>query len=409
MHGCRRSGGILRIVRPRSLPAAVLLTVALTLFPASDGRAAPWDAQFVGQCCYLQLESGEVRSDQFFQLRNTGTETWRRSEAVRLGIDHPNPRTSLFVHPSWIATNRPSALAEETVAAGGVGTFPFTIKAPSVSSSTFFREHFMALREEVSWFGPYMYLDYTVLPSVPPNVSITGLPAELDAGATLDATAVATDNNAVAGVEFRIDDGAVRTGTVGSDGRTFTARLDTSSLGLGQHRLTVRAVDRVGNGTSTEQTFAVRPTSAPAQQPIAASGPSAPATALRRLAALKPVFATRANRRKRSRTLGRLFTAEVQITGGSRLEIVCARGCKRSRTLKRVPGTKPKRLAVTLRPAWTLKRGAVVEIRVLRKGFATRFERYRFTRSGLGLKAKQTGAGCLASIRPRTLLKCPAA
>ena len=83
------------------------------------------------------------------------------------------------------------------------------------------------------------------LDGVPPTATLTA-PANLAAGltGTVSVDATATDNVAVASVEFQIDGAAI--GAADSSA-PYSATLDTSAYPAGQHVLRARATDTSGN------------------------------------------------------------------------------------------------------------------------------------------------------------------
>lgn len=382
---------------------AALITLLATLAFGAETAHAQRAATLLERCCDSTLESGETLPNQSFTLRNTGTVTWFTNE-VLVGTREAENRSSLFALPSWLGPGRPTRLTSEPVGAGQPGKFTFAVKAPNVATPTTFREHFQLLVENVEWFGPLMFVDYTVLPPVAPNVVLAPLPASRDAGGTLPVSAQATDNHAVARVEFQLDDGAAVVGKAGTDGRTYSAALQTDGLSPGPHRVTARATDRAGQMSTSEQVVTF---TAAAAAPAPAPTPAPPT--LRRLGPFKPLFASRRARSARAKVIGTLLAVELQATGGSRVEVACVKGCSRKRTVPRVAGRAPRRVGLTLKPAWRLKPGAVVEVRVRRAGFAIRYERYAFRRGRVGLNPRQTSSGCLDSIVPRRVIACPSA
>src|SRR4051812_28724497 len=238
-------------VRLRLLGA---LGVAALSF-ASPAHAS-YDATFAGQCCYLTLESGETAGGQYFELRNSGTEPWSSTD-FNLGTREPENRSSAFAVPSWLNPGRPAHISPQAVLPGQTGRFTFAVRAPSVGVTTVFREHFQALREGVTWTGPVMFLDYTVLPSLPPTVGFTSVPAQVARGAALEVTADATDNRAVEHVEFSVGETTVAGQT--TDGKSYRAQVPTDALASGPQTVVVKAVDRVGNFATATAGFAIAP------------------------------------------------------------------------------------------------------------------------------------------------------
>lgn len=82
---------------------------------------------------------------------NVGNETWDRS-FLRLGTFRPMQRTSSFYDSgSWINQARPTQLVESSVAPGAVGTFEFTMKAPSTPGT--YREYLNLVAENRMWLN----------------------------------------------------------------------------------------------------------------------------------------------------------------------------------------------------------------------------------------------------------------
>jgi len=227
----------------RLLGALLLCAVAAPSAHAQD----PYAARFRDQCCYLTLESGEVAGGQFFEYTNVGTATWV-ADNFKLAIERSRP-SSPFWHSSWYERPRPARLPVQAVAPGQSVRFPFTVQAPTnVGTQTVFRESFELVAEGVSWVnGSGVYLDYTVLPSLPPSVGFTSVPASVNRAGTLEVAVDASDNRAVSRVEFSAGGKTFTVATPEADGRTFKLRVPAEELPAGTHTLIARAVDRVGN------------------------------------------------------------------------------------------------------------------------------------------------------------------
>ncbi len=129
--------------------------------------AAPtYIASFVGQSGLVRFFSGD-KGDAWFDLRNTGTATWTRAgqNPVRLGTANPQDRSSAVATAgAWPNPSRAATLNRDTVAPGEIGRFTFQATAPLQPGV--YREHFMLVSEGKTWFGPDVYLDFVVLPSI---------------------------------------------------------------------------------------------------------------------------------------------------------------------------------------------------------------------------------------------------
>ncbi|HET7302149.1 MAG TPA: NBR1-Ig-like domain-containing protein [Candidatus Saccharimonadales bacterium] len=88
-----------------------------------------------------------------FKAKNTGNVTWKNDGPypVNVGMTHPLDRNSAFFYSGWLGANRPARLIESSVAPGQVGTFEFTMKAPSQSGV--YREYFSLVAEGIAWMN----------------------------------------------------------------------------------------------------------------------------------------------------------------------------------------------------------------------------------------------------------------
>lgn len=252
-------------MRRTALAATAAIAAALALAAgASSASAAEWQAAYVNQCCYMTLESGETAVN-WFDVKNVGTQTWDRS-FVRLGTDAPHDRNSVFYNPAdWISPNRATALDQQTLAPNQVGRFTFVVKAPSVSQQTGYQERFEPVAEGHNWMcGPgwncgNVFLEYQVVPSIPPSVQISSAPASVQVGDPVKVAASATDNHAMARVDFTLE-GQTKAVTAPNGGpNTYGTALSSAGLEPGTHQVVAAAYDRAGNRSTSSATFTVYP------------------------------------------------------------------------------------------------------------------------------------------------------
>ncbi len=229
--------------------------VILCALFATPAHAQNYVAEFKDQCCYMTLESGEVAGGQYFEYKNVGAATWV-DRNFKLAIDHQVTSSSPFWHPSWYEVGRPARVPVQAVATGQSARFYFTVQAPAnVGTRTLFREHFELVAEGEEWVtNSRVYLDYTVLPSLPPSVAFTSVPPAMNRGGTLDVAVDAIDNRAVHRVEFSIAGKTYTVTAPEADGRTYRVQIPGGEVPAGTHTLIARAVDRVGNFASTTAT-----------------------------------------------------------------------------------------------------------------------------------------------------------
>jgi calcineurin-like phosphoesterase family protein len=119
----------------RFLAAAIAVAITLPGMNA-PALAAPGDfrSQWVSQSPYPTLGTGTTTS-YTVRFRNTGTAMWRRGVSgaqVNLGVAGDSPAFfEQAMAVSWLSPNRIATTAEDTVDPGGIGTFTFTVRAPS--------------------------------------------------------------------------------------------------------------------------------------------------------------------------------------------------------------------------------------------------------------------------------------
>jgi hypothetical protein len=153
--------------------------VANAVFPKY--RINPYTWQYVNQYAYadanrtqaLNLNAMPLLPDQrvylTVQARNMGTKVWYRDgpNPARLGTINPTDRMSSGCDTgAWLACNRPTSLAEPSVAPGQLGSFMFSYVVPhntNVGNKVTTSEYFNPLIEGVSWMNvPGLYWNFTV-------------------------------------------------------------------------------------------------------------------------------------------------------------------------------------------------------------------------------------------------------
>jgi hypothetical protein len=110
-------------------------------------------AQFVMQSFPVASTPIEMTPGQelagFFELRNTGTQTWMPG-ATFLATTQPRDGASPLAHPSWPMNNRASTVAS-AVAMGATGRFAFTIRAPMTPGD--YPQYFGMVHTGIGWFS----------------------------------------------------------------------------------------------------------------------------------------------------------------------------------------------------------------------------------------------------------------
>jgi hypothetical protein len=377
-----------RILR-RLLPA--LAIAAASVLTTASPAAATYAAEITSFCCYDTLEQGDTKQ-QFFEFRNTGDQTWFRDGAVpvTLGVSNPMDHASpFFTQGDWLQPARLTALDSVSTPPGQLGRFTWIATAPAPGDYT---EYYTPVAETVTWMsaGDNWYLKYHVIAGQAPTVRITAAPARVAVGSGFTVSADATDNLKVARVTFTV--GAqvvtVNSPTEGSSG--YTASLTAAGLAAGTQTVEVTAYDSGGRKSTSTTAFEVF------------DPPAAPST---RLGSFQPLFLTKAGTRGRLGTFYG-FDNVVGVNPGTRIRMVCTFGCTRKlRATKR--SNSRGHVGIRLSRPMRLLRSTHIELRALKSGYVTRFQRYDFRRRGKSTRAHFLSAGCLASETPRKVVRCP--
>src|SRR5262245_3622994 len=124
--------------------ATVALIVALIGVPQPAAAATGFHAAWVSQDPWPTLVPGTTTT-YTIRFRNTGTERWDRGvvgRQVDLGITGDD-RTfaSLGMAVAWLAADRPATTTEATVGPNEIGTFTFTVRAPSTTGRSVIPVH----------------------------------------------------------------------------------------------------------------------------------------------------------------------------------------------------------------------------------------------------------------------------
>jgi hypothetical protein len=380
----------------RMLLATALTSAAVLIAPAA--ASATYSAEFVAQCCYMTLEQGDT-AQQYFDFKNTGDQTWFRDGAVpiRLGTGNPDGHDSPFYTPGdWISPARPTGLDVASVDPGGVGRFTWTTTAPQAIGS--YTEYYTPLAELVNWMTPpdTQYLKYEVIAAQAPILHITASPARVKRGDPIAVSADATDNRAVDHVTFAVGSQVI-TDTAATQGTSgYSATLGSAELGAGTQSITVTAYDPGGRQSSATSSFEVYEPPPP---------PPPPPPMSTRIAPFTPLFATLSGRGTRLGSLAGVGSV-VGLAPGARLHVVCSLGCVHRVNETRKVSSRG-HVKLTLGRPLHLLRTTRVELRASLAGYVTRFQRYRFRRTREGTFAHFVSAGCLASEKPRKVVRCP--
>jgi hypothetical protein len=114
------------------------------------------------------------------KAHNNGYQTWDQS-VVKLGTSAPHDRSSAFSDDSWLSSTR-IQLEEPSVLPGDVGTFDFSITAPTQPGT--YTEYFNPVAENITWMNDFGF-GYTI--DVVNPATSNGQQTVLASGASLSA------------------------------------------------------------------------------------------------------------------------------------------------------------------------------------------------------------------------------
>ncbi|MCC7522529.1 hypothetical protein IT407_01885 [Candidatus Uhrbacteria bacterium] len=223
--------------------------ISVTDTPVSTG--GKWNGQLISKSgTEWQIE---MEQNVFVELKykNTGTETWKRSEgafvslyATEAGTSGSKERTSLFKDLSWKG-NMAARLVEAEVKPGGVGTFKLELRAPRQPGK--FIEEFMLAAEKQAWMGATR----VQLPITVPNNAqyIASIPAGSDMVTTIPSGSVNKGGTYAATVLLRSAESISLTGNARQQ-LTFGFK-NTGSNPWSRWNLTVKGVQPASVGSVT--------------------------------------------------------------------------------------------------------------------------------------------------------------
>jgi uncharacterized membrane protein YgcG len=375
---------------PRAVAVTLIATATLaTPAVASHTPAKPFEAAYAGQTPGgpegILLESGQTRS-VFFRAENLGSRTWEPG-GVHLGTVSKNyaadgsttvDTPSFFKADDWLAPTRPTALDEPTVGPHGIGTFTFSVHAPSGLTAAETRdEGFAPVADYPPPDGDWMtdpfwraWLRFRVVPADDPTVRLTSVPSSVKRGEPLDVEADATDNAGVARVVFSVRGAPSVTDATAP----YAARLDTSGLETGANVVSAEAFDVIERRDRDAGQVTVTTTSSqgsgsgggtggndPGGTPGGAGGGTSPGGADRkRLDSTAIIRARPAGRRGL-----RVDSLKVTAPRGSRISVRCAPKRCRPITVRR---TRRAQTLLRFRTRRALPVGTRILVRVTKPG-----------------------------------------
>ncbi len=122
-------------MRTSALALCLVVLISLGGSPTPVAAATGFHAAWVSQEPWPTLSPGATVTYSL-RFRNSGTETWQRGVAgrqVNLAITGDSPAfAQLGMAVGWLAPDRPATTTEAGVVPGAIGTFTFTLRAPTI-------------------------------------------------------------------------------------------------------------------------------------------------------------------------------------------------------------------------------------------------------------------------------------
>jgi hypothetical protein len=128
-------GEVLNPPRQIAEPTAQTSIVAPTVIPETNSPM--FDASIL-PIERIRIQKNDREALVTVRARNTGNQTWVRS-AVSLNVVGGRTLNAPYRHSSWITDLRPTALDQERVAPGDIGTFTMLVRIPVDESTITFR------------------------------------------------------------------------------------------------------------------------------------------------------------------------------------------------------------------------------------------------------------------------------
>ena len=212
--------------------ASVSVTVSNIVVPANN-------SSFISQSVPATMTAGQTYSVSVV-MKNTGTATWTKAAAYKLGTQNPQDNNLWLV-----SANRVELGDAESIAPGQSKTFTFNVKAPSAAGTYNFQ--WKMLREGLEWFGDTS-MNASVIVQSPagntlPTVSITFPANGASVSGPITVSVSAANSIGVSVVELYVDDALKGSDKV----LPYTFTLDSSLLSNAAHVLTAKAYDAAGN------------------------------------------------------------------------------------------------------------------------------------------------------------------
>ena len=111
-----------------------------------------WDGRVTGKT-FSGTMNAEATQTVTLTFQNIGSSTWTAAN-TKLVLARPTSRISALQDDSWTSASQPAVMSPASVAAGGTATFTFTLKAPAVTTTTVYDEHFRLEQTGIGRIGP---------------------------------------------------------------------------------------------------------------------------------------------------------------------------------------------------------------------------------------------------------------
>ncbi len=260
---------MVQIVKTRlALLVALLacLAGAMLIVSCTQVLAAEYAGRLDSSCCNREVIESGATEKQYIEVSNIGTATWGApgTDSVDVGPEKAGSPKGEFATGDWTTVNgEPRALAgvSAPVPPGASYKFVFEVKAPTVAQQTTFTEHFGLAIDAIgssTWMkGTDAVIEYTVVPAVPPTITIAPSVTSIAAGGSFTVNASATSVASVNHIVISFG-GTNVTSTVTRDpegasdeANSWTASASFSAAGTGSGLQTVIATAYDDAGLST--------------------------------------------------------------------------------------------------------------------------------------------------------------
>lgn len=145
--------------------------------------AVGFDSRWVSQSAYAIVDAGQVTPSMTITFRNAGSRPWRKGmfgEQANLGINGDDRSLAAYA-VNWPTPDRVAIQNEAVVDPGGLATFTFSMRGPSVPGT--YQLHLRPVIDGVTWMtdeGVFMYVTVRGTAARAPTLVATTIRSGLD-------------------------------------------------------------------------------------------------------------------------------------------------------------------------------------------------------------------------------------